>query len=91
MVKDSKGNLSPCSWEEALVTVAQKIHSIQSGEMAAVGGGLVDAEALVALKDLFNRCDSEALYTEESFPMDGAGYVDSQSNVHFCFLDCCPG
>ena len=29
--------------------------------MAAIAGGLVDAEALIALKDLLNRVDSDML------------------------------
>lgn len=45
--------------------------------IAAVAGGLVDAESLVALKDFLNTLGSEALCTEEIFPMDGAGYVPS--------------
>ena len=36
-------------------------------------GGLQDVESLVALKDLLNSLDSEALYTEEVFPMQGSG------------------
>ncbi len=36
-------------------------------------------KALVALKDLLNRLGSEALCTEELFPMDGSG-VDFRSN-----------
>ena len=43
------------------------------GEVAAVAGGLVDAEALVALKDLVNRIGSESVCTEEVFPATGAG------------------
>lgn len=73
MIKDDKGNLTSCSWEEALLSVAQNIYSVKGDEMAAVVGGLVDAEALVALKDFLNGYDSEALCTEESFPMDGSG------------------
>ena len=73
MVKDSSGNLASCSWEDALFSVAQKLQGLKGEEMGAVVGGLADAEGLVALKDFFNRCDSEALYTEESFPMDGSG------------------
>lgn len=33
--------------------------------MAAVAGGQVDAEALVALKDLLNRLGGETVCTEE--------------------------
>lgn len=50
--------------------------------MAAVVGGLVDVESIVALKDLFNRLGSDNLYTEESFPTEGAG-VDLRSNYIF--------
>lgn len=73
MVKDEGRNLAPCSWEDALIFVAQKLQDVKGQEMAAVVGGLADAESLVALKDFFNSRDSEALYTEESFPMDGSG------------------
>lgn len=72
MVKDGLGNLNPCSWEDALVSVAQKMNSLKGEEMAAVVGGMVDAESLVALKDLLNRFNSEGLYTEEGFPSVGS-------------------
>ena len=73
MIKDNSGNLTFCSWEDVLLSVAQRLQGVKGEEMAAVAGGLADAESLVALKDFFNGCDSEALYTEESFPMDGSG------------------
>ena len=75
LVKNDQGNLIPSSWEEALIAVAQKMGSVKGDEMAAVAGGLVDAEALVAMKDLLNKFGSEGLYTEEGFPSDGAGWV----------------
>ena len=50
--------------------------------MAAVVGGLVDVESVVALKDMFNRLGSDNLYTEESFPTEGAG-LDLRSNYLF--------
>ena len=73
MIRGEDGNLSPCSWEEALVEVASKLHSVKPEEMAAVVGGLADAESLVALKDLVNSFNSENLFTEEGFPESGAG------------------
>uniref|UniRef100_A0A671MCH9 NADH-ubiquinone oxidoreductase 75 kDa subunit, mitochondrial n=1 Tax=Sinocyclocheilus anshuiensis TaxID=1608454 RepID=A0A671MCH9_9TELE len=51
----------------------------QGSEVGAIAGGMVDAEALVALKDLLNRLDSDTLCTEEIFPMAGAG-TDLRSN-----------
>ncbi|WAR09849.1 NDUS1-like protein [Mya arenaria] len=55
------------------------IVSVPGDKIAGLAGGLVDAEALVALKDYLNRLGSEALCTEEIFPMDGAG-TDLRSN-----------
>lgn len=50
-----------------------QLQSVQGNEVAAIAGGMADAEALVSLKDLLNRLNSENLCTEEVFPMAGAG------------------
>ncbi|XP_071439349.1 NADH-ubiquinone oxidoreductase 75 kDa subunit, mitochondrial [Hetaerina americana] len=72
-LKNSKGELVPVEWEDALVTVAKAIKSTPGDKVAAIAGGLVDAEALISLKDMLNRVGSESLCTEEVFPMDGSG------------------
>eukprot|EP00112_Aurelia_sp_Birch-Aquarium-sp1_P000914 Seg109.4 transcript_id=Seg109.4/GoldUCD/mRNA.D3Y31 product="NADH-ubiquinone oxidoreductase 75 kDa subunit mitochondrial" protein_id=Seg109.4/GoldUCD/D3Y31 len=82
MIRGEDGNLTPCSWEEALVEVASKMHSVHANEMAAVTGGLSDAESLVSLKDLLHTFNSDNLYTEEGFPNSGAG-TDLRSNYLF--------
>ena len=64
MVKDSKGELRPCEWEDALI-VAGKALQEAGGKVAAVVGGHADAEALTALKDLVNRLGSETVCTEQ--------------------------
>ncbi|KAK2856905.1 hypothetical protein Q5P01_005640 [Channa striata] len=79
MVKDNSGQLTPTSWEDALTRVAGALQGVQGGEVAAIAGGMADAEALVALKDLLNKLNSEHLCTEEVFPMAGAG-TDLRSN-----------
>jgi len=73
MVRDSTGVLKTCEWDDALYAVADKMSTLSGSQMAAVAGGLVDAESLVALKDLFNRNGSENVFTEEFFPSEGAG------------------
>lgn len=78
-VRNEKGVLVQADWETALIAAAQKIVATPGERVAAIAGGLVDAEALVALKDYLNRLGSEALCTEEIFPMDGAG-TDLRSN-----------
>jgi len=82
MLKGKDGNLAPVSWEDALVSVAKMLDSTPSDQIAAVAGGLVDAESLTALKDLLNRLGSETLCTEEIFPME-ASATDLRSNYLF--------
>lgn len=72
MLKSPNNELVPVDWENALVAVGKQIKNC-GGSIAAVAGGLADAETLVAVKDLLNRCGSEALCTEHIFPMDGSG------------------
>jgi NADH dehydrogenase (ubiquinone) Fe-S protein 1 len=79
LIKDITGQLISCSWEEALSAVANKLSKVQGDGVAAIAGGQSDAEALTALKDLLNSKNSEALCTEEIFPMDAAG-TDLRSN-----------
>ncbi|XP_061193968.1 NADH-ubiquinone oxidoreductase 75 kDa subunit, mitochondrial-like isoform X1 [Saccostrea echinata] len=78
-VKDNTGNLKKTSWEDALITTSSMMNNFEGDQIAGLAGGLVDAESLVALKDLLNKLGSEALCTEEYFPMDGAG-TDLRSN-----------
>ncbi|KAK6034418.1 putative NADH dehydrogenase, G subunit [Cooperia oncophora] len=68
MMKDQNGVLRQASWEETLFVVAQKLRETPADQKAAVAGGLSDVESLVALKDLFNRFNSENVCTEEEFP-----------------------
>lgn len=78
-VKDQTGNLKKTTWEDALITASSMINNFEGNQIAGLAGGLVDAESLVSLKDLLNKLGSEALCTEEIFPMDGAG-TDLRSN-----------
>lgn len=78
-VKDDSGNLVQADWETAFIKAGQKLSKVKRDEVAVIAGGFADAESLVALKDLVNSLGSEALCTEESFPMDGAG-TDLRSN-----------
>ncbi|KAK9296870.1 hypothetical protein QLX08_009267 [Tetragonisca angustula] len=73
------GKLEAVEWEDALVATARAIQDIAPNKCAAIAGKLVDAEALVALKDLVNRLGGEVLATEQSFPKDGAG-IDIRSS-----------
>ncbi|KAJ8350274.1 hypothetical protein SKAU_G00254040 [Synaphobranchus kaupii] len=79
MVKNASGQLMPTSWEDVLTRVAGVLQGAQGKDIAAIAGGLADAEALISLKDLLNWLNSDNLCTEEIFPMAGAG-ADLRSN-----------
>ena len=44
MLKGPDGNLAPASWEDAIVSVAKMLDSAPADNIAAVAGGLCDAE-----------------------------------------------
>ncbi len=73
MVRGSDGLLKSCDWDDAFYAIADKLSRVSGSQIAAVAGGLVDVESLVALKDLMNRLGSENVCTEEEFATEGAG------------------
>ncbi|KAI6225196.1 NADH-ubiquinone oxidoreductase 75 kDa subunit, mitochondrial [Aphelenchoides fujianensis] len=73
------GGLQQAGWEEVLFTAARKLRQTPPESIAAVAGGLADAEALIALKDLLNRFNSEHVYSEEAHPT-GSGGTDLRAN-----------
>ncbi|CAH1639254.1 unnamed protein product [Spodoptera littoralis] len=79
MMKDSRGNLTPVEWEDAMVAAARALQNCPPNKLLAVAGDLADAESLVALKDLVNRLGSENTCTEQYFPLEGAG-IDLRSS-----------
>lgn len=91
MVRESNGNLRETTWEDALVTVADRVLALSPGtdrtklsmpanRIAALVGQFAEAEALTALKDLINCLNSDLTCTEEAFPRDS---VDFRSNYLF--------
>lgn len=81
MLRKPDGELEAVEWESALITVAQALKSAPRDKIAAVAGSLVDAEQLVAVKDMLNRLGSELLCTEQKFPTaDGTSGTDLRSN-----------
>lgn len=74
MIRSSDGLLKQCDWDDALFTIGDRLSRVNSS-VAGLAGSLVDAESLVALKDLVNRLGSENVYVEEAFPNDGAGLI----------------
>lgn len=80
MIRGSDGLLKPCDWDDALYAIADRVSRASASQIGAVAGGMVDAESLVALKDLVNRLGSELVCTEEIFPTEGGAGSDIRSN-----------
>jgi NADH-quinone oxidoreductase subunit G len=60
-VRNKKGKLEAASWGDALKAVAAKLTKTSGNKIAAIAGDLADAEAMVALKDLFGKLGSTNL------------------------------
>ena len=58
LLRDASGNLSAVSWKEAMAAAADKLGAVSGAEIGVFAGPLVEVEALVALKDLFNKLGS---------------------------------
>ncbi len=56
-----EGKLRPATWAEAFGAIAAKLKGLPGEKIAAVVGDLVDAEAIVALKDLMTSLGSTNL------------------------------
>ena len=69
MVKEGD-QLVASSWPDALARIAAAMAVTPAAQMTAIAGALADAESMVALKDLFNKCGSEnvKLDTISTFP-----------------------
>jgi NADH-quinone oxidoreductase subunit G len=57
-VRNKQGKLEASSWGDALKAVAAKLTKAGGTKIAAIAGDLADAEAMVALKDLFTALGS---------------------------------
>eukprot|EP00475_Leptophrys_vorax_P041506 TRINITY_DN78263_c0_g1_i1.p1 TRINITY_DN78263_c0_g1~~TRINITY_DN78263_c0_g1_i1.p1 ORF type:complete len:719 (-),score=191.50 TRINITY_DN78263_c0_g1_i1:35-2191(-) len=81
MVKDPvTKELTPVSWEKILSVLQEKFSAVKGSEIRAIAGDLVDAESLIALKDLLNRLGCENTECRQ----DGAALnADLRSNYIF--------
>ncbi|KAL4789380.1 hypothetical protein BDV19DRAFT_26846 [Aspergillus venezuelensis] len=80
------GKFVPATWEQALTEIASAHQKLQlkENEFKAISGHLVDAETMVAMKDLANKLDSDNLALDQpggSAPI--AHGVDVRSNYLF--------
>lgn len=59
--RTAEGSFNEITWEEAIKEVAQKLTNAPGNQISGLVGEFSDVEAIVALKDLLNRLDSETL------------------------------
>lgn len=80
------GVFLPASWEQALGEIAGAYERLapKGDEIKAIAGHLVEAESLVALKDLFNRLGSENLALDQPLGNQPPAHgIDIRSNYLF--------
>jgi NADH-quinone oxidoreductase subunit G len=74
------GKLQAASWAEAFAAIAAKVKGVPGERIAALAGDLVDAESMVALKDLVEGLGSKNLDCRQ----DGAAF-DTSARAGYLF------
>jgi NADH-quinone oxidoreductase subunit G len=72
------GKLVPASWGEAFEAIATRLKGLDGSKIAGIAGDLVDAEAMLALKDLLTALGSANLDCRQDgakLPAQRAGYL----------------
>lgn len=57
-VRAKDGKLHPASWDEAFQAIVDRLQNISGNGVAAIAGDMVDAESMMALKDLMEALGS---------------------------------
>jgi NADH dehydrogenase (ubiquinone) Fe-S protein 1 len=92
LVRPSRSSpLQQCDWEDGLIIVSNAITSVAGhnpSNLTAVIGPMVDAETMVAIKDLFNSLGSENLFFHVDSALDATAiptgkHLDFRSNYLF--------
>jgi NADH-quinone oxidoreductase subunit G len=72
------GKLVPASWGEAFDAIATRLKGLDGSKIAGIAGDLVDAEAMLAFKDLLTGLGSANLDCRQDgakLPAERAGYL----------------
>jgi NADH-quinone oxidoreductase subunit G len=72
-VRQEDGRLYPVSWDEALRVITQRLQHIPADRIAAIVGDMVDAESIVALKDLMTAIGTPHLDCRQDGVLVGEG------------------
>lgn len=78
LLRPSRGSpLQQCDWEDALLTVSQALNHVSPEKIEVIVGPFVDAETLVAIKDLLNSIGSENLFVHQDSALDPSAFPSS--------------
>jgi NADH-quinone oxidoreductase subunit G len=73
------GKLAPATWPEAFTAIADRLKGMTGSKIAAIAGDMVDAESMLALKDLMTALGSTNLDCRQDGaaldPASPAGYL----------------
>lgn len=89
LLRPSKGsNLQKVDWEDALLTVSQAVNHVNPSNITAIVGPFVDAESMIAIKDLLNSIGSENVFVHTDSAIDSTALpssndIDFRSNYLF--------
>lgn len=79
LLRPSRGSsLQQCDWEDALLTVSQAINHVSPSRITAIIGPYVEAETMVAIKDLLNMIGSENLFVHTDTSIDSSAIPSSK-------------
>jgi NADH dehydrogenase (ubiquinone) Fe-S protein 1 len=59
LARNPDGSFTELTWEAAFRLAASKFQQFSGDQMSAIIGGFADVESIVALKDFFNKMDSD--------------------------------
>ena len=65
-IRDKHGKLNKASWTQAFELIAKKLEKLSGDKIAAIAGDLIDVEAMLALKDLWQKLGSNHLDSRQN-------------------------
>ncbi len=72
-VRKQDGRLHPVSWNEAFDVIVDRLQHVPGDHIAAIAGDMVDAEAMIVLKDLMTALGSPHVDCRQDGVLIGAG------------------